>query len=80
LNASNQQTTEVTDMTIQRRNWRVTPSEFVAHHVERLAREENRSIANMLEMLLRQSVNTRLQAHRADQSLVATIRGGEALK
>jgi hypothetical protein len=39
-------------MTTPRRNWRVTPSEFVARHVERMAREENRSIANMCEMIL----------------------------
>jgi hypothetical protein len=53
-------------MTTSRRSWRIIPSQFVEHHVEKLAREENRSLANMCEMLLRQSISLRLQtAHGA---------------
>jgi hypothetical protein len=67
-------------MTTSNRNWRIKPSEFTAHHVERLAREENRSLSNMMEMLLRQSISARLQAQaRSNEqaNLVSVIRGQE---
>jgi hypothetical protein len=41
-------------MTTSKRNWRVE------HHVERLAREENRASANMMAVLLRESTRARL--------------------
>jgi hypothetical protein len=65
-------------MTTSRRNCRIKPSEFVEHHVERLAREENRALANMMEMLLREAIRGRLhaQTRSAEQeALVRTIRG-----
>ena len=40
-------------MPTNKRSWRHIPSPYVEHHVERTAREENRSISNMCETLLR---------------------------
>jgi hypothetical protein len=43
--AENQSTFKDTSMTATRRNWRIMPSQFVEHHTEKIAKEENRSIA-----------------------------------
>jgi hypothetical protein len=62
----------------RRRSWRIIPSTFTEHHVERMAREENRSLSNMCETLLRQSISLRLQAQARStehDALVRTIRG-----
>jgi hypothetical protein len=62
----------------RRRSWRIIPSTFVEHHVQRMALVENRSLSNMCETLLRAAIHQKLQAeaHRTEHaSLVAAIRG-----
>jgi hypothetical protein len=57
------------------RSWRLNPSPFVEHHVERLAREENRSLSNMMERLITEAINHRRQAEamRPEISRLAAV-------
>jgi hypothetical protein len=45
-------------------HWRIIPSPFVAHHVERWAAEEVRSRSNMLHKLLTEAVNAKQEPER----------------
>jgi hypothetical protein len=58
----------------RRRSWRIIPSTFVEHHVERMARVENRSLSNMCETLLRAAIHQKLRSTE-HTDLVAAIRG-----
>jgi hypothetical protein len=67
----------------RRRSWRIIPSTFVEHHVERLAREENRSLSNMCETLLRTVIHQKLQSEARGTehtNLIAAIRGQTELR
>jgi hypothetical protein len=65
-------------MPTNKRSWRLIPSPYVERHVERMAREENRSLSNMCETLLRAAIHQKLQAqaYSAERdALVSAIRG-----
>ncbi len=59
------------------RHWRIKPDDYVGHHVERIAREENRTLANTLERLLREAISARRSVDRRAATLAAIVRGAE---
>ncbi len=61
-----------------KRSWRLNPSAFIEHHVERLAREESRSLSNMMERLLTEAINHRRQAEamRPEINRLASVIAG----
>jgi CopG-like RHH_1 or ribbon-helix-helix domain, RHH_5 len=65
-----------------KRYWRINPTPFVEQNVERMAREESRSLSNMMDVLLKQAIHARVAREFQEQqrstehdALVRTIRG-----
>lgn len=57
------------------RHWRIKPDDYIGFHVEQIAREENRTLANTLEKLLREAIDQRRSVDRRAATLGAIIRG-----
>jgi hypothetical protein len=65
-----------------KRYWRINPTPFVEQHVERMAKEESRSLSNMMDVLLKQAIHARVAREYKDQQrsddtarLISAIRG-----
>jgi hypothetical protein len=59
----------------KRRTWRVIPSPSMEYEVEMMAKRENRSLANMLHVLIESALYQRRSASLSTAKLVAAIRG-----
>ena len=53
--------------------WRIRPNAYVKHHVERIARDEARSLANTLHKLLTEAVAARISADNNVSRLAALL-------
>jgi hypothetical protein len=59
----------------ERNRWRFTPDPATAHAINQLAKREGRSIANMILMLVRESIGNRRSAEMSVDRLVNTLKG-----
>jgi hypothetical protein len=59
----------------ERNRWRFTPDAATAHAINQLALKEGRSIANMILMLVKESIANRRSAESSVDRLVNTLKG-----
>jgi hypothetical protein len=53
--------------------WRITPNEYVAHHVQTIATREGRTLSNTLHRLLTEAIDARRAADQKVAALVGAI-------